>query len=118
MDVAKVNPFKLVSISCILGIGNATLCSFEFKTLKSDTTLTVPFFFGMMKDGDWYSEATWGFKTPKSHRRCISFFSVASCILGTENGASWKGLAPSLSLKLTGSVFQSPSVPSNKCSNF
>jgi hypothetical protein len=52
MDVAYVNPFKLVSISCILGKGNATLCSFEFKTLKSDTTLTVPFFFGIMNKGD------------------------------------------------------------------
>jgi hypothetical protein len=49
MDVAKVNPFKLVSKSCILRIRNVTLCSFEFKTLKSDTTLTVPFYFGMMK---------------------------------------------------------------------
>jgi hypothetical protein len=43
-----VDPLKLVSISCTLGIGNATLCSFEFKTLKSDTTLTVPFFFGIV----------------------------------------------------------------------
>jgi hypothetical protein len=50
MDVAKVNPFKPVSISCILGIGKTTLWSLEFKTLKSDTILTVPFFFGMMKD--------------------------------------------------------------------
>jgi hypothetical protein len=52
MDVAYVNPFRLVSISCILGIGNETRCSFEFKTLKSDTTLTVPFFFGIINDGD------------------------------------------------------------------
>jgi hypothetical protein len=52
MDVAKVIPFKIGSISCILGIGDTTLCSFEFKTLKSDTTLTVRFFFGMIKDGD------------------------------------------------------------------
>jgi hypothetical protein len=52
MDVANVNPLKLVSISCILGIGDAILCSFEFKTLKSDRTLTAPSFFGMMKGGD------------------------------------------------------------------
>jgi hypothetical protein len=52
MYVGKVNPFKLVSMSCILGIGKATLQSFEFKTLKLDTTLTIPFFFGMIKDGD------------------------------------------------------------------
>jgi hypothetical protein len=52
MDVAKVKPFKLESISCILGIGNATLCSYEFQSLKFDTTLTVPFFFGIMNEGD------------------------------------------------------------------
>jgi hypothetical protein len=52
MDVPKSIPFKLVSISCILEIGETTLWNLEFKTLKSDTILTVPFFFGMMKDGD------------------------------------------------------------------
>ena len=43
---------------------------------------------------------------------------VSLCPLGTGNGLSWYGLAPSFSSKETGLVFQSPSVPSKSSSNY
>jgi hypothetical protein len=59
-----------------------------------------------------------GFETPKSYRHCISLFSASSSISGSVNGENRNDLAPSSSKKLTGSVFQLPSVPPNTCSNF
>eukprot|EP00804_Cyclotella_cryptica_P024277 CCRYP_012559-RA/>CCRYP_012559-RA protein AED:0.00 eAED:0.00 QI:30/1/0.5/1/0/0/2/0/63 len=41
---------------------------------------------------------------------------VSLCIFGTGNGRPWYGLAPSFSCRETGSVFQSPSVPSKSSS--
>jgi hypothetical protein len=53
----------------------------------------------------------------RSHTGVVFPILVWPCVFWA-NGASWKGLAPFLSLQLAGSDFQLPSVPSNKCSNF
>jgi hypothetical protein len=80
IDVAKVMPLKLVSISCISGIGKSSLWNLELKTLKLETILTTLFLFGMMKDRDCYLQlpgvsklpSDTGFILPIFVRLCIS----------------------------------------------
>jgi hypothetical protein len=72
----------------ILGVGKVILSKVKFRTLKSDTTLTVPFLFGMTNEGDQYADTILVFKTPNVHRRWISFFRVYSFISETGNGSN------------------------------
>ena len=115
--VAKVNPSNSCNTVLILGIGNGFLTGRLFTSLKSLMKRTVLSFLGIMKEGEAHSDAGWNSNTPSSHSLFNSFIVVSLRDFGTGNGLPWYGLVPFFNSKETGSVFQSPSVPSKSSSN-
>ena len=113
-DVA-VNPSNSCSTVLILGIGNGFRTSHLFTSLKSLIKRTVWSFLGIMKEGP--TDAGWNSNTPKSHSLFNSFIVVSLRDFGTGDGLLWYGLVPTFNSKETGSVFESPSVPSKSSSN-
>ena len=111
--VANVNP----SISCrtvlILGIGNGVRIKRLFTSLKLVKKRTVWFAFGIMKAGEPHSDSGCLFSTPIPSSLSTSFLKTANWLCGTGYGLPWYGFAPNCKLKWTGSVWKSPSVPSD-----
>ena len=115
--VAKVNPSNSCITVLMLGNGNGFRTSHLFTSLKSLMKHTVLSFLGIMKEGNTHSGAGWNSNTPRSHSLFNSLIVVSLHDFGTGNGLQWYGLVPSFNSKETGSVFQSPSVPSKSSSN-
>ena len=115
--VAYVNPLSVCKTVLILVIGNGFLTVHLFTYLKSLTNHTVWFCFGTINEGKAHSDSGCHFSTPNSHSLCTSFLMVSMWAFGVGNDLLWYGFAPSFSLRETGSVSQSPSVPSKRSSN-
>ena len=115
--VAKVKPFNSCNTVLILGIGNGFLTMRLLTSLKSLTNRTVWSCFGTIKEGEAHSESSCHFSAPNSQSCSNSFLSVGWWTYQVGKGRPWYGFAPSLSLRETGSVSQSPSVPSKRSSN-
>ncbi len=88
-----------------------------FTSLKSLTNHTVWFCYGNINEGKAHLGSGCHFSTSYSHSLCTSFFRVSLWAFGVGNGLPWYGFAPSFSLRETGSVSQSPSVPSKRSSS-
>ena len=115
--VAYVNPSSSSKTVLILGIGNGLLTIYLFTSLKSQMNHTVWFCFGTINEGEAHSDSGCHFSTPNSHSLCTSFLKVSLWAFGVGNCLPWYSFAPSFSLRETGSVSQSPSVPSKRSSN-
>ena len=116
-DVAYINPSMSCNIVEILGIGYGVCIIHLFTSLKSKKTLTWPFFFGIMKVGAPHCEKGCLVKTPSLTNLVTSFLRVSKWMWGIRKALPWYGVVPGFNWNFMGSVFQSPSVPSNRSLN-
>ena len=118
-DVAYWKSSNLNNISFIFDIwyGFCYNCLFWFiKSLKKHTQFDLGL--GCAKDGDPHSESFYISRTLSKTKNLTSFLNISLCNFGTGYGCEHIGFTYYFNPKSTGDVFQVPSVPSKKSSNF
>ena len=118
-DVAYMNPSSFSSISCILGIGKGCLFIHLFSSHKSASDLKEPSGLFIVNMGHAHLDLFILCTIPSLHNLSTSALSLMVWECGNGYCLAGYGSAfGSFNSISTGSVYQVPTVPSNRCSNF